>query len=56
MIGLETIQILQFAYFVRMMINQKNSFFSNSLNSLMYSAYGGYSNYETIYGIDAKEI
>jgi len=56
MIGLETIQILQFAYFVRMMVSQKNTFLINSLNPLKYSAYGGYSNYELIYGSNSEEL
>jgi hypothetical protein len=39
MIGLETIQVLQFAFFVRMMFDNENTFMLNSLNPLKYSAY-----------------
>ena len=45
MIGLETVQVLQFAYFVRIIFDQQNTFLLNALNPLKYSAYGGYSNY-----------
>ena len=50
MIGLETIQVLQFAFFARMMVDLENVFIFNALNSLKYSAYGGYSNYEMFFG------
>ena len=50
MIGVETIQILQFFYFVRVIIEQTFTTFLNSMNVLKYTAYGGYSNYEYLYG------
>lgn len=49
MIGLETIQILQFHYFLTMIVEQKKSVFLKSLNVLMYTAFGGYSNYNLFY-------
>jgi hypothetical protein len=56
MIGLETIQVLQFAFFARMMLDLENVFIFNALNPLKYSAYGGYSNYEMFFGSETKEI
>ncbi len=56
MIGLETIQVLQFAFFARMMVDLENVFIFNALNPLEYSAYGGYSNYEIFFGSETKEI
>ncbi len=49
MIGLETIQILQFHYFLTMIVQQKKTVFLKSLNVLMYTAFGGYSNYKLFY-------
>ncbi len=49
MIGLETIQILQFHYFLTMIVEQKKTIFLRSLNVLMYTAFGGYSNYKLFY-------
>ena len=49
MIGLETIQILQFHYFLTMIVEQKKTVFLKSLNVLMYTAFGGYSNYKLFY-------
>jgi len=45
MIGLETIHIIQFYYFITIIVDQKATTFLSSLNVLKYSAYGGYSNY-----------
>ena len=45
MIGIETIQILQFFYFVRIIIEQNQTTILNSMNVFKYTAYGGYSNY-----------
>ena len=45
MIGLETIQILQFFYFITMIVDLKTTSFLKSLNILKYTAYGGYSDY-----------
>jgi len=45
MIGLETIQILQFFYFITILVDLRTTTFLKSLNVLKYSAYGGYSNY-----------
>ena len=56
MIGLETVQVLQFAFFVRMVIRQKSNLFMNSLNPLKYSAYGGYTNSELIYGSQVSDV
>ncbi len=56
MIVLETIQVLQFAFFVRMMVDLDNVFILNALNPLKYSAYGGYSNYEMFFGSETKQI
>ena len=50
MIGLETVQILQLAYFLRIATNQHNTFFLAALNPLKYSAYGGYTDYTLLYG------
>ena len=47
MIGLETIQILQYFYFVTMVVEQKTAL--KSLNVLKYTAFGGYSDYELFY-------
>ncbi len=55
MIGLETIQIIQFFYFVRVIIEQKLSTFLNSMNVFKYTAYGGYTNYEAVYGDESEE-
>jgi len=55
MIGLETIQVLQFFFFVRMIIDQKNSSLLNSMNVLKYSAYGGYANYPIIYNTGTQQ-
>jgi hypothetical protein len=49
MIGLETIQILQFHYFMTMIVEQKKTVFLKSLNVLMYTAFGGYSNFKFFY-------
>jgi hypothetical protein len=49
MIGLETIHILQFHYFLTMIIEQKKTVFLKSMNVLMYTAFGGYSNYKLFY-------
>ncbi len=48
MIGLETIQIVQFFYFAKMIVSQKKTTILNSLNSLKYSA-NGYSNPQVIF-------
>jgi hypothetical protein len=56
MIGLETIQILQFHYFLTMIIEQKKNVFLKSLNVLMYTAFGGYSNYRLFYSDVSEEI
>lgn len=50
MIGLETIQIFQFFYFITMIVNPQNTTFLKSLNVLKFTAFGGYSNYELFYG------
>ncbi len=50
MIGLETIQIFQFFYFITMIVDPKNTTFLKSLNVLKFTAYGGYSDYELFYG------
>lgn len=50
MIGLETIQILQFFYFITMIVDPKNTTFLKSLNVLKFTAFGGYSDYELFYG------
>jgi hypothetical protein len=49
MIGVETINILQFHYFLTMIVDQKKTVFLKSLNVLMYTAFGGYSNYQILY-------
>ncbi len=49
MIGVETINILQFHYFLTMIVDQKKTVFLKSLNVLMYTAFGGYSNYQIFY-------
>jgi hypothetical protein len=54
MIGLETVQVLQFAFFSRMMLNLENVFIINALNPLKYSVYGGYTNYQLFFGSDTK--
>lgn len=56
MIGVETIQILQFFYFVRVIIEQTFTTFLNSMNVLKYTAYGGYSNYVSVYGEESSVI
>lgn len=56
MIGLETIQVLQFAFFSRIMLDLDSIFIINALNPLKYSAYGGYSNYEIFFGSGTSEI
>ena len=56
MIGLETIQILQFHYFLTMIVEQKNNVFLKSLNVLMYTAFGGYSNYKYFYNISEETV
>ncbi len=50
MIGLETIQILQFFYFLTMIVEQKTTASLKPLNVLKYTAYGGYSDYTLFYG------
>jgi hypothetical protein len=55
MIGLETIQILQFHYFLTMIVQQKKTIFLKSLNVLMYTAFGGYSNYKLFYSDVSEE-
>jgi hypothetical protein len=50
MIGIETIHILQLFYFMTMIVEQKNTVFLKSLNTLKYTAFGGYSDYELFYG------
>lgn len=54
MIGLETIQILQFFYFVRIIVDQRQSSLLSSMNVFKYTAYGGYSNYDIIYGGESE--
>ncbi len=54
MIGLETVQVLQFTFFSRMMLNLENVFIINALNPLKYSVYGGYTNYQLFFGSDTK--
>ena len=56
MIGLETIQVLQFAFFARMTLDMENIFIFNALNPLKYSAYGGYTNYGIFFDFETKEI
>ncbi len=46
MIGLETLQVLQFFYFVRLVIEQNLTTLLQSMNVLKYTAYGGYSDTE----------
>jgi hypothetical protein len=48
MIGLETIQILQFVYVITMIVEDEPSV--KPLKTLRYSAFGGYSNYEPFFG------
>lgn len=55
MIGLETLQILQFVYFARVIVRQKISQFLQSMNSLKYAAIGGYSNYAFLYHTTSSE-
>jgi hypothetical protein len=55
MIGLETIQILQLLFFVRVIVDQKHTDFLQSMNFLKYAAYGGYSNYVLVYHTDSPE-
>lgn len=43
MIGLETLQVLQFFYFVRLVIEQNLTTLLQSMNVFKYTAYGGYS-------------
>ena len=54
MIGLETIQVIQSIYFVRMVAASSSTSLMNSINSIQYSA-GGYHNSELFYG-DTKDI
>lgn len=49
MIGLETIQILQFHYLMAMIIEQKDTIFFKATNYLIYSAVGGYANSKLFY-------
>ena len=56
MIGLQSIQILQFLYFIRMTIDQKHSSVLNAMNLLKYTAFGGYSNFEVLFGTNSKGI
>jgi hypothetical protein len=55
MIGLETLQILQLLFFARVIVDQKFTYFLQSMNFLKYAAYGGYSNYSLIYNTDSPE-
>jgi hypothetical protein len=55
MIGLETIQILQLLFFVRVIVDKKLSDYLQSMNFLKYAAYGGYSNYALVYQTDSPE-
>lgn len=55
MIGLETLQILQLLFFARVIVDQKFTYFLQSMNFLKYAAYGGYSNYALIYNTDSQE-
>lgn len=49
MIGLETIQVIQSIYFVRMLVPAKETSILNSMNIIQYSA-SGYENALTIFG------
>lgn len=50
MIGIETLHVLQFFYFIRILIEQNNTSLLNSMNVLKYSAYAGYANYPLLFG------
>ena len=43
MIGLETIQIVHFYYFMTMIVDQKTASFLKAMNILKFSTFGGYS-------------
>ena len=49
MIGLETIQVIQSIYFVRMLVPAKETSILNSMNIIQYSA-SGYENAEILFG------
>lgn len=55
MIGLETIQVIQSIYFVRMISSSKQTSLLNSMNLVQYSA-SGYSNSELLYGNGISEV
>jgi hypothetical protein len=50
MIGIETIHIFQFLYFLTIIVDQNKAVFLKSLNVLKYTAFGGYSDYVLFYG------
>lgn len=56
MIGIETIQALQFLFFVRMIVPQNKTSLLNSFNVLKYTAYGGYENFAVIYDTGVEEV
>lgn len=49
MIGLETIQVIQIVYFVRMISKSSSTSILSSMNMIQYSA-SGYENAEILYG------
>lgn len=50
MIGIETIHVFQFFYFLTIIVNQNKAVFLKSLSVLKYTAFGGYSDYVLFYG------